>query len=462
MIVRQLATWRLLLLAADGLAASVLFAVVSIVRFGDAWREAWLQIGAPWWAFALGYGFMWFGAEWLMQLDLPQARWRLRGEIVDIVRAVLLLAVSVFSVLFLIHVPEVSRQFLLLLFIAQIAFAVGQRLLLRVGLAALRGRGVGTRHVLVVGTGEVATWTADRLERHRELGFRVIGHLGEAAVGPRPVLGPIAAIEDVIHGHVVDEVVLCLDADERSLVEPLVALCQQEGKVLRVPLADAPTFATRGRTEMLDDIEFLAIISSPDRVIELIAKRGLDILVSALVLIVGMPLMAAIAIAVRAGDGGPVLFRQTRVGLHGRPFTMTKFRTMIPGAEARLAELIEVNEVDGHAFKLQDDPRVTRVGAFLRRTSLDELPQFWNVLRGQMSVVGPRPPLPIEVAGYDVWHRRRLSMKPGITGLWQVSARLEKEFDRWVELDLSYIDRWSLALDIKIMVRTIPAMLHGR
>jgi lipopolysaccharide/colanic/teichoic acid biosynthesis glycosyltransferase len=157
-----------------------------------------------------------------------------------------------------------------------------------------------------------------------------------------------------------------------------------------------------------------------------------------------------------------VVFRQTRVGLHGRPFRMVKFRTMVPDAELRRAELILLNEISGPAFKLHQDPRITRVGRILRRASLDELPQFWNVLRGQMSIVGPRPPLPDEVAGYDLWHRRRLSMKPGITGLWQVSARLEEEFDRWVELDLRYIDRWSLWLDVKIMLRTVPAMLSGR
>ncbi len=166
--------------------------------------------------------------------------------------------------------------------------------------------------------------------------------------------------------------------------------------------------------------------------------------------------------AVRLDGHGPVLFRQTRIGLHGRPFTMLKFRTMVPDAEERLGELTELNEISGHAFKIAVDPRVTRAGRFLRRTSLDELPQFWNVLRGQMSLVGPRPPIAAEVAGYDLWHRRRLSMKPGITGLWQVSARLEEEFDRWVELDLTYIDRWSLWLDLKIMVRTLPAMLAGR
>jgi lipopolysaccharide/colanic/teichoic acid biosynthesis glycosyltransferase len=164
---------------------------------------------------------------------------------------------------------------------------------------------------------------------------------------------------------------------------------------------------------------------------------------------------------VREG-GRPVLFRQQRLGLHGRPFKVFKFRSMDRDAEARLAGLEHRNEIQGRAFKITGDPRVTRVGRFLRRTSIDELPQLINVLRGEMSLVGPRPPLPGEVDGYDLWHRRRLSMKPGITGLWQVRARREPEFDRWVAAVLEYIDRWSLWLDVKILARTIPAALEGR
>ena len=166
-----------------------------------------------------------------------------------------------------------------------------------------------------------------------------------------------------------------------------------------------------------------------------------------------------LAVFLRLRDGGPVLFRQERVGLHGRPFLVTKFRTMVPDAEAQLSDLAEANEIHGHAFKMTDDPRLSRSGRWLRQTSLDELPQLWNVLRGEMSIVGPRPPLPREVDAYDIWHRRRLSMKPGITGLWQVAARRDPDFDRWVRLDLDYIDHWSLWLDLKIVARTIPAML---
>jgi lipopolysaccharide/colanic/teichoic acid biosynthesis glycosyltransferase len=161
----------------------------------------------------------------------------------------------------------------------------------------------------------------------------------------------------------------------------------------------------------------------------------------------------------RMVDGAPVLFRQRRIGLHGRPFWCVKFRTMVPDAEERLADIEHLSEIDGPAFKLTDDPRITQTGRWLRRSSLDELPQLWNVLRGEMSIVGPRPAPPREVDRYSIWHRRRLSMRPGLTGLWQVSARSASEFDRRVELDLDYIDRWSLWMDVKILLRTIPVMI---
>jgi exopolysaccharide biosynthesis polyprenyl glycosylphosphotransferase len=205
-----------------------------------------------------------------------------------------------------------------------------------------------------------------------------------------------------------------------------------------------------------------SLVSGPDRALPLAAKRIVDFVGAACGMLLLSPLLVLIVIAIVVDDRGPIFFRQPRVGLHGRPFMVYKFRSMHIDAHARRAELAGQNTVNGPAFKLDDDPRVTRVGRFLRRTSLDELPQLQNVLFGQMSLVGPRPPLPQEVEGYDLWHRRRLSMKPGITGLWQVRDRREPEFDRWVEADLEYIDRWSLWLDLKILAKTIPAALEGR
>ena len=303
---------------------------------------------------------------------------------------------------------------------------------------------------------------AERLERHPALGYRVIGFLGRPSPSCPTVLGPLDAIEEIVHEGVVDEVVAAFGPDEGSYLEPVVSLCQQEGKRLRVVLRPGLAPVSGGRVETVGGHEILTISNGPDRLLGLLVKRVLDVGLASLALLVLAPVLLVIALAVWLENRGPVLFRQTRVGLHGRPFTIIKFRTMVPDAELRLAELALLNEISGHAFKLSADPRVTRVGRALRRASLDELPQFWNVLRGQMSIVGPRPPLPDEVASYDLWHRRRLSMKPGITGLWQISARLEEEFDRWVELDLNYIDRWSLWLDLKIMLRTLPAMMSGR
>ena len=191
-------------------------------------------------------------------------------------------------------------------------------------------------------------------------------------------------------------------------------------------------------------------------------KRLFDVTLGSLAPVLLAPLYAGIAVAIALMEGAPVLYRQERVGLNGRRFHVVKFRTMVRDADARLSSLLARNEIRGKAFKLTDDPRVTRLGRFLRRSSLDELPQVWNVLRGHMSLVGPRPPLTCEVAAYDAWHRRRLSMKPGITGLWQIAGRREPEFDKWVAMDLEYIDHWSPWLDVKIILRTVPALLRAQ
>jgi exopolysaccharide biosynthesis polyprenyl glycosylphosphotransferase len=459
---RQLVTFRLALLAADALSAFVLFALVSAFRFGADFEDVWVAFGADWWVYAGGYAITWLVAEWLFRLDEPRYRWSLFTEASDIARAVLVLAISVFSVLFVGKIPDVSRQFLLTLFALQGVATIVERGLLWRLFVVLRGRGVGVRHVLVVGSGPVAQVYADRLEARPQLGFRVIGHVGSAGVVTRPVLGPLDTLEAVIHSKVVDELLVCLDPADAELLGPVLSLGQEEGKVVRLPVDAMTALVGRGRIETLDGLPILSITNSPDRVLGLLAKRLVDLAVSAAALILLSPFVLVIAILIKLQDRGKVLFRQTRIGLHGRPFTMVKFRTMVPDAEAQRDDLAERNEIAGPAFKLSDDPRVTRVGRILRRASLDELPQFWNVLLGQMSIVGPRPPLPGELAAYDLWHRRRLSMKPGITGLWQVSARRIEDFDHWVELDLSYIDGWSFWMDLRIMVRTVPAMFNGR
>jgi exopolysaccharide biosynthesis polyprenyl glycosylphosphotransferase len=263
----------------------------------------------------------------------------------------------------------------------------------------------------------------------------------------------------VLHSRVVDEVAICLPPARLALVEPIARLCEEEGRIVRIPSGEIGLTLPGARIEDFDGMPVLSLVYGPDRALALIIKRIADIAVSGAALVVLSPLLAGVAAWIAARDGQPILFRQTRVGVQGRPFRIAKYRTMVPDAEERLPELLEQNEIRGQAFKVTDDPRLSRTGRLLRATSIDELPQLWNVLRGEMSLVGPRPPLPDEVDGYDIWHRRRLSMKPGITGLWQVAARRDPEFDRWVRMDLEYIDRWSLWLDLKIIARTIPAVL---
>jgi exopolysaccharide biosynthesis polyprenyl glycosylphosphotransferase len=466
MLRRHAAAFRLALMSADALSALALFGLVSFVRFGADWRERWLTAGLAPLVAAASFGVLWVSALWLHNLYRLRAHWSFRAELADVLRAGLLVAVAVFSLLFLVRLPGVSRLLLLWLFAAQIVVTVVARVVLRLAFSYARSHGRATRYVVVVGTGPSAESFADRLERHAGLGLRVVGHV-VAQQEPdrqtlRPILGTVAEIEQVFHGYVVDEVAICLPPEAAALVEPVARLCEEEGRIVRIPLdGPAPNLAG-GRVEEFDGIPVLSLVHGPDRIISLVAKQLVDVLAAGAALVLLSPLLAFIALWVRLVDGGPVLFHQVRVGLNGRPFEVVKFRTMVPDAEARLAELEAANELRGAAFKVTDDPRITRTGRWLRRTSLDELPQLWNVLRGEMSLVGPRPPLPREVAQYDIWHRRRLSMKPGITGLWQVEARREPDFDRWVELDLAYIDRWSLWLDLKIVLRTVPAMLAGR
>jgi exopolysaccharide biosynthesis polyprenyl glycosylphosphotransferase len=353
----------------------------------------------------------------------------------------------------------------LVLFPAQALVTLATRGALRLGFEMLRRRGYNLRFVLVLGAGPRGRAFAEKLEAQRPLGLRVIGFLDDDpayAVPSWTYLGPLDRLEWVLQEKVVDEVAICLPFTQWNKIDALAEICEEEGKIVRIPMDVLDRAIATGRVEDLDGTPVFSLVSGPDRMLALTLKRGLDVAVSAVGLVVLSPVFLVIGLAILADDGRPIFFRQRRVGLHGRPFDVLKFRSMAPDAEGRRPELAAHNEINGHAFKLARDPRVTSAGRMLRRMSLDELPQLWNVLRGEMSLVGPRPPLPDEVKTYDIWHRRRLSMKPGMTGLWQVRGRRDPDFDRWVAADLEYIDRWSLWLDIIILMRTIPAALNGR
>jgi exopolysaccharide biosynthesis polyprenyl glycosylphosphotransferase len=464
MLRRHAASLRTLLMLTDGALAAATLVLTSFLRFGADWHVHWDPIVPDPVAFAALYAVTWVTVLTLGGLYRPRARWSIRTEAVDLFRATLVMAALVLAILFWFRLPDISRTYLLLLFPAQFLVTLATRAAMRLAFRRMRERGLNQRFVLIVGAGPRAQAFATKLESHRELGLVVIGFLDddqgfELHAGWR-YRGRFADLADVLKANVIDEVAVCLPFSSWDLVDPVVGIAEDFGKIVRVPMDVLDRSFTSGKVEELDGTPVFSLVSGPDRLLGLAAKRTIDLLGSAALLVILSPILGAVAIAIRLGDGAPVFFRQARVGLHGRPFHVVKFRTMVADAEARYSEVVDRS--DPRAFKLDDDPRVTPLGAFLRRTSLDELPQLWNVLRGEMSLVGPRPAPQREVEGYDVWHRRRLSMKPGITGLWQVMARGHDDFDERASLDLDYIDRWSLWLDVKILARTIPAALEGR
>ena len=329
-----------------------------------------------------------------------------------------------------------------------------------------RRRGRDTRTVLIVGSGPRALAARSLLQSRSEWGLRILGHLDDTdrAVAAELAGTPIYKISDLpglMRDHAVDEIIVACPRSMLDRVAQIVAFASQVGTpvtILSDLFGDQLPPPRIGHLGEIPALRFAAVHHAP---LQLVAKRCLDVVGAAALLIATSPVLLLGALAVRLSSPGSILFRQWRCGLHGRRFQILKLRTMCADAEARRGEILHLNERSGPAFKVPRDPRVTRIGRHLRRWSIDELPQLWNVLRGDMSLVGPRPPLPDEVGRYRVPDQRRMSIRPGLTGLWQVSGRSETGFDDQVKLDLEYIDNWSLLSDLKIIVRTIPAVVGG-
>jgi exopolysaccharide biosynthesis polyprenyl glycosylphosphotransferase len=363
----------------------------------------------------------------------------------------------------------ISRLWILLLASLSCVLLLAEKVGLRLTSRYVRSRGYNYRSLLIVGTGNAAAEMVDSIENHRYWGFRILGFISPNGAPPPaelaaryPVLGNLDDILRIVETSVVDDVIFAVGRRELGAMEDLLLTLHEQGIRVRFALSEVSHQKSRVELEEMDGIPILSFLPGRAGHFQLLGKRAIDFAVSAFVLLVALPLLAAIALAIRLTSGGPVLFRQTRCGLNGRRFTLLKFRTMVEGAHEKRAELLHLNEMNGPVFKLRRDPRVTALGRLLRRFSLDELPQLWNVLKGDMSLVGPRPPIPEEVARYARWQRRRLSMKPGLTCLWQISGRNDVDFDRWMALDLEYIDSWSASLDFKILLKTIPVVLSGK
>jgi len=395
----------------------------------------------------------------------------LRSELVAAVLAPALCAFVLFLVSTAFSFSRVDNQVVLAFLLLSAAVMIVTRTITRAFLMIVRRSGYNCRHLLIVGCNQWGFDTASRVERLPELGYKIVGFVAEngsdrsfePSSQPRPVLGGLQDIQAVLQNCPVDEVMVCLPLEEHAVaVLNLVHLAQDLGIVLRVmPDPSSRAIVPRVHLERFGG-DYVITLFRQQSLLQLLGKRVLDVAGAAVLLTVLSPVLLAVALAIKLTSAGPVLFVQKRVGMNRRTFSLYKFRSMYVDAEKRRQELAHLNEMDGPVFKIANDPRVTPVGRVIRRTSIDELPQLVNVLTGRMSLVGPRPPLPEEVDQYEWLFRKRLSIKPGITCLWQVSGRNQLSFREWMELDRRYVTSWSLWLDVKILLRTIPAVFGGR
>lgn len=362
---------------------------------------------------------------------------------------------------------------IVLFFVITTAIGILSRILLRLTLLSARRSGYNYRFLLIVGVNERACEVARKLSSKRELGYKIVGFVAESGTMLQQwrtrndknwkILGVLRDLRPILTEERVDEIMVCLPADARfSDISIIVQHARDLGIVVRL----MPNFADGNllRNMYIEEFEdeYVVTLFREQLLMQLLVKRLIDAAVSLAVLIALLPLMAVVAILIKLTSPGPVFFTQKRVGMNQRQFKLYKFRSMVADAEQRKHEIQHLNERDGPAFKIQNDPRTTKVGQFIRKTSIDELPQLFNVLSGEMSLVGPRPPLPEEVKRYEWLFRKRLSVKPGVTCIWQISGRNNVTFDRWMKMDHEYIENWSLWLDLKILFKTIPAVLFSR
>jgi exopolysaccharide biosynthesis polyprenyl glycosylphosphotransferase len=373
-------------------------------------------------------------------------------------------ALMVMSVIYLSGEKMVSRQVV-------VATAILSTCLLVIRRLAFRGRGlIVPRNIVIVGAGRVGLALNQYLSDNPRLGYVVVGFIDRRMSGRYsvpadaneevPMLGKIADLDVIAKKLFIDEVLVTLPGD-RNLVKEVAGKAKSAGIDLRVVPDLYDGLAYGAPVQFLGHFPMLAVYQQPIPTVQLLLKRVFDIVGSIMVLTVLAPVLAVSAIAIMLDSYGPVLHRSTRVGKKGITFTLYKLRTMVADAELRRKELAHLNERDGVLFKISNDPRVTPVGRILRKYSIDELPQLWNVLKGNMSLVGPRPPLPGEYKQYEIDHLRRLEVVPGITGLWQVEARQSPSFEDYIHRDLEYVENWSIWLDIKLLLRTVSVVLAG-
>ncbi|MDY6876761.1 MAG: sugar transferase [Chloroflexota bacterium] len=417
------------------------------------------------------FGLLFTGLMLLtFQMDRVYQYWRgcpWLDQIYRIINATAKSTVVMLAITFTLQPPQYSRLLLVEAGSIAIVLLAISRMVQNVIVGQMRARGIGVDRIIIVGAGEVGRTVMRTIVAQPELGYQIAGFVddnpqkGETNIGRFKALGPLRNLSRLIDEEAVDAVIITLPWMYHRKIMSIVRECERR----QVNALIVPDLFQMSLSQVdVDDLGGVPLVGVREVGFgrgALLIKRGVDVMGAVIGLVLGAPLLALIGLAIRLDSPGPIIFHQTRVGAGGKTFDMYKFRSMREGAEAELEKLRDLNEADGPIFKIRDDPRLTCVGRFLRRTSLDELPQLWNVLRGEMSLVGPRPPLPAEVTRYMEWHKKRLEVRPGLTALWQVRGRSLLSFDEGVLLDIYYIENWSLWLDFKILLRTIPKALFG-
>jgi exopolysaccharide biosynthesis polyprenyl glycosylphosphotransferase len=384
-------------------------------------------------------------------------------EIVRCIKAISYSVLITIGIAFIFKLTNYSRFIVLAFWGSSIMISLGLRSMKRLLMISLAKKGLLVKNVIIMGAGKVGSLISEELANKPSLGYQIIGFIDDEKkgnVGSSYVLGKCKDIEKIIKRYPVDEIIITIPT-ERKLINDFLNNYRKYDITIRIVPELFNLVSKTVHVESINSIPYITLIKTPMRGIAYVMKRGSDFFLSLLGLIGLLPLFLFVALLIKFDSRGPIIYKQKRVGRSGKFFYMYKFRSMVDKADDMRHKLLEQNEMDGTVFKMSNDPRVTKVGRFIRKYSIDELPQLINVLKGDMSLIGPRPPLPLEVEQYTDLHWRRLEVVPGITGLWQVSGRSELSFDQWVNLDIYYIENWSLLLDLKILLKTIPVVIKG-
>jgi len=412
-------------------------------------------------------------AIWLVCLILNRSYKFLRTEpyyrtAIRLINASVMMFFGYGTALFVLKAAYLSRMFFFIFILLGTVALFVDRAILTLVLKKIHEQGYNYRHVLVVGTGKRVAQFIQKVRENPDWGIKIIGLINDdekrnvKEVAGVSVMGGLKDLLNIFHQTAVDQVIFILPRSRLSQIEETLRVCEIEGVETSIAIDLYDMKIAKSVITELDGIPLLSYNTVRVSEWQLFIKRAIDIIVSSLAIIIFSPIYIFSALAIKITSPGPILFKQERVGLHGRHFWLLKFRTMRLEAEQTLSKVNNLEEMTSPEFKQKKIKFITPVGRLLRKFSLDELPQFFNVLIGDMSLVGPRPTVPSEVEKYEIWQRRRFSMKPGITCLWQISGRNEIDHENWMKLDLEYIDNFSLWLDVNILIRTIPVVLIGK